>query len=323
MILPPTPDNIRKAAGLLLQGDLVAFPTETVYGLGADIANKNAIERIYKVKGRPQTNPLIIHLYSFNDIQKVASLEDSPLVEARLQKISGLWPGPLTVILPKHPLVSPLVTANQETVAVRIPNHHVALEFLKECMVPVAAPSANRSTYVSPTTAEHVLEDLGDDVDMILYGGPCKIGIESTIVSFVGDIPKILRPGAITFETLQALLPDIELAQKNEEVRAPGMSPLHYAPFTPIEFIRDADISTLPPRVGIIAFKDYEGLDAIPQCVKLATLSLNGNFSEISERLFGTLREFDKEKLDLILIDECPETGLGVAIMDRIRRALH
>ncbi len=326
---PPSTSNssIEEAVRLLKAGELVAFPTETVYGLGADATNESAVRKIFEVKGRPSTNPLIVHVAGPSDIAKycdIARSFDPRLVTARLEKLSALWPGPLSVVLPRSDSIAPSVSAGGDTVAIRIPNHPVALSLLSAFGGPLAAPSANPSEYVSPTTAEHVRSGLGSKVQCIVDGGPCAIGLESTVLSLLEPSPRILRPGAITRAKLQEVLETEVLgttvSHAEQEVKlSPGLLAKHYAPRTPVRLHSSiASNSELPARIGAILFRPHE-LSFTPTETRI--LSDQGDLEEVAARLFAALRELDDLSLDVIIVDSCDPVGLGEAIMDRLLRA--
>lgn len=321
MLRPASRDSIHEAAQILRRGGLVAFPTETVYGLGADALQPAAVRRIFEAKGRPSTNPLIVHLATLRDVPRVALL--TPQQEQWLIQLQPFMPGPLTVVLPKHPSVPDETSAGQRTIALRIPDHLVAQSLLEMAQIPIAAPSANPSTYVSPTRAEHVEATLGDKIDLVLDGGPCTVGIESTIVLLTEQVPRLLRPGAVTLEQLQHVLGEVRYTALNEAApTTPGSSVLHYSPRTPVAFRDDVDDDWLPERVGLIAFqaRGYEH-DLFPYTAFVA-LSEHGDLEQVARRLFDALRSMDAMGLDMILVDRCEEQGMGLAIMDRLRRAV-
>lgn len=311
-----SPSAIEAAARHLRAGELVAFPTETVYGLGADALNPEAAARIFAAKERPSFDPLICHVASPDAVGAVAA--EFPAGAARLA--SALWPGPLTLILPKRPEVPDLVTSGQPTVGVRVPAHPVARALLEDFGGPVAAPSANRFGAVSPTTAEHVVQGLGDRVGFVLDGGPCAVGVESTIIAALPGAPlRLLRPGGIPLEALEALAGPIEVPPPTAfPGAAPGRFARHYAPGARL-VIADAVPAGLPEgtRVGRLAF-DAEPEGDHQACFVLAP---GGQLEEAAQRLFAGLRALDAEGLDLIVAEPVPETGLGRAIMDRLRRA--
>lgn len=329
MILPGTDQAITSAAELLKAGKLVAFPTETVYGLGADATNEAAVRKIFEVKGRPTTNPLIVHVRSIEEMEHYADLaraKDPETIRHRLRALSPLWPGPLSVIVPKSNRICNAVSAGGDTMAFRIPRHPVALKLLEACQLPIAGPSANPSMYISPTTAEHVEKSLGSAVECILDGGPCVVGLESTVVSLIDDVVRILRPGAISADELRKHLgcnvedfkPGV-MTSDTKPLLSPGLLAKHYSPTTPV-VLRDrlASIGNLPSRIGVILFNDHSA-----PCEALITrvLSDAGNLEEIATNLFAALRELDEANLNLIVVDTCEPVGLGAAIMDRLIRA--
>ena len=320
--------DIKHAADLLSQGKLVAFPTETVYGLGADARNANAITKIYTAKGRPSNNPLIVHVATIEELRRysdIASSWNPAIVDTWVAKLTPLWPGPLSVILPRSKEIATNVSAGGPTVALRIPRHPVALELLRAFKGPVAAPSANPSMYVSPTTASHVRDSLGDRVDFILDGGPCEVGLESTVLSLVTPTPRVLRPGAITIDTLRHTLgcpvegPLSSGESTTGELLSPGLLEKHYSPRTKVR-LRTSLLQgeVLPEKTGVLIFSDWNP-DFQPTISKV--LSNCGDLEEVAARLFGALRELDEANLDLIVVDTCEPLGLGEAIMDRLVRA--
>jgi L-threonylcarbamoyladenylate synthase len=307
---------IAEAAAVLRRGGLVAFPTETVYGLGADAFNPRAVARVFEVKARPSFDPLIVHLADADERSRVAATDDprASTLAARF------WPGPLTLVLPRRPEVPDLVTAGLDTVGVRVPAHPAARAMIAAARTPVAAPSANPFGYVSPTTAAHVAELLGAAVDLVLDGGPCRVGVESTILSLVGDAPVILRPGGVPREALEeALGLALEVAGRGERPLAPGQLPRHYATRTPLKVL--AREAAPPPqglgRVGLLAWRraPSSGYAAVE------VLAPDGSPETAAANLFAALRRLDGAGLDLILAEPCAEIGLGHAIMDRLRRA--
>lgn len=320
--------EIIHAAELLRNGKLVAFPTETVYGLGADATNQAAVQRIFTAKGRPSSNPLIVHVTSLEQILAYADISRSwnPLVvRERLIALQQFWPGPLSVVLPKGPNISSAVSAGGDTVAIRIPRHPVALQLLDACKLPIAAPSANPSMYISPTTAQHVRQSLGSNVDYVLDGGPCDVGIESTVLSLLQETPVILRPGAITAEQISEALhcsvAQTAAASSNEHapLLSPGLLAKHYAPKTKVVLRGCVDSQVAPPeKTGVILFSE----ENVPSNAAVTiTLSKTGKLEEVAAHLFAALRELDQRGLDLIVVDTCEPIGLGAAIMDRLIRA--
>ncbi len=320
---------VAHAASLIREGKLVAFPTETVYGLGADATNSAAVKAIFEAKGRPATNPLIVHVPSFTELLRCVDFARSThpaQLHARLDALQSLWPGPLSVVVPKAPFISDTVSAGGSSVALRIPNHPLALALLEQCACPVAAPSANPSNYISPTTAQHVRESLGDKVAYVLDGGPCSVGIESTVVSLLEETPSILRPGAITREQLEMVLGCrvVEASAHRNTDSAPLLSPgllaKHYAPRTPVCLLSNfsGDVSR-SQRVGAILFSKDTKLPC--NAVEIRYISERRDLTEVAARLFAALRELDALALDQILVDTCEPVGLGAAIMDRLLRA--
>jgi L-threonylcarbamoyladenylate synthase len=300
--MSPAENEIRHAAELIRSGKLVAFPTETVYGLGANALDVDAVRRIYEAKGRPASSPLIVHVAEIAMAKGLAS-EWSPTAQ---QLAKRFWPGPLTLVVPKHSSVPDIVTAGLPAVGLRVPAHPIALRLMQLAGVPVAAPSANRFMQLSPTTAEHVRAGLGDRVDLILDGGPARVGIESTVVSLTGERPVILRPGTVSLEELEAATgmkwgntakPGV-IPQAAAE--SPGMHPRHYAPRTPFYVLRPG--STPPEGRGRI-------------------LAFQANPNAYAARLYAALHEADKEGWDWIAVEEPPDSPAWTGIRDRLRRA--
>ncbi|RMD86284.1 MAG: threonylcarbamoyl-AMP synthase [Candidatus Dadabacteria bacterium] len=322
MILKPTSRNISKAAQEIRSGNVVSFPTETVYGLGADAANEEAVKKIFHIKKRPSYNPLIVHLPDPSHIGRYADISDK-MTKRRLMELSSFWPGPLSVVLKLKGGISKAATGGLNTVAIRIPSHPIALALLEECRCPVAAPSANIFSYVSPTTAEHVYESFGSQVGIILDGGDAEIGLESTVLSLVTDPPKILRPGYITAEQIcEKLGLEIQLPSETEPKRpeSPGMLKKHYAPHTPIVLKTSLPPAASVSNAGYIAFRADPKLD-LQQFRTVSLLSPTGELEEVASKLYKALREQDSMGLDFIVVDTCEESDLGTAIMDRLRRA--
>lgn len=324
---------IQKAAEIIKRGGLVAFPTETVYGLGADALNKKAVRKIFKLKRRPLDNPLIVHIAHFDDLFKL--VKEIPQTAKILAK--KFWPGPLTLVLPKKKIVPDEVTAGQKTVAIRMPRNKIALELIKTAKVPLAAPSANLASRPSPTTAKHVFDDLGNKIDLILDGGRTKIGLESTVLDLTVKPHLILRPGGITLEKLRKVSKDIKLHPflfdgklKTKIVKSPGMRHRHYAPKASLILIEEENPA--PKIQKLIAYyqrkKKIVGVMVAKENKKFyqeADLVLSPgsreNLKEVAQNLFKTLREFDKQKVDIILTESFPEKGIGFAIMNRLKKA--
>jgi L-threonylcarbamoyladenylate synthase len=310
-VIKAVPGAAEAAAECLSRGGLVAFPTETVYGLGADATDGQAVARLYEAKGRPSFNPLIAHVADLESARKLAVFDDEA---GRLA--AAFWPGPLTLVLPRREdcPVSDLATAGLSTIALRVPDHALARAILRAFGRPIVAPSANASGHVSPTTAAHVLEDLDGRIDMIVDAGPAPLGIESTIVACLGA-PAILRPGAVSREAIAAKL-GRDLAQApvtaEDSPTAPGMLKSHYAPHTPLRL----NAAQVGPDEVLLAFgKPLAGAKAI------LNLSESGDLSEAAANLFGHLRRLDAMQAPRIAVMHIPSEGLGEAINDRLRRA--
>lgn len=303
--------DIEKAGKIIQDGGLVIFPTETVYGLGANALDENAVRNIFLAKERPTYDPLIVHIDSVEKIDQVVSL--FPQVAEKLAK--KFWPGPLTMILPRNPEIPNIVTSNLDSVGVRIPEHPVALEFLKKADRPVAGPSANKFGYISPTKSSH-LKDLIDSVDYIIEGGNCNVGIESTIISLL-DKPTILRKGKITKEEIEAVIGEVSInVNSSSNPVAPGMLEKHYAPSTKLEIFSKG--KEYKGRLAFIAFGEN-----IPELnfEKVVNLSISSDYMEAAENLYSALRELDNGEVDLILTSYLPEIGVGRAINDKLKRA--
>lgn len=307
-IQPPSPSFFAQCSKALRVGQLVAFPTETVYGLGANACNDAAVAQVYATKGRPDFNPLIVHLAYAHDADNY--VEMTPLARVLAK---AFWPGPCTLVLPRRadcPL-SLLVSAGLDSVAIRVPAHPAAHELLKTCELPLAAPSANRSGRISPTTAAHVTSEFADTELFIIDGGACPVGIESSVIDARGDVPVLLRPGSITAENITAacgvtpLLPE----QAPAALHSPGMLASHYAPDKPVRLNADS------------ANKGEALLGFGPKAKGDLNLSAEGELVEAAANLFAYLRKLDSAPCTAIAVSPIPETGLGVAINDRLRRA--
>jgi L-threonylcarbamoyladenylate synthase len=309
------PAAIETAARIIKQGGLVAFPTETVYGLGADAENPLAVARIFEVKARPRIDPIIVHAA---DPKSAAMYGIFPETAYRL--IRKFWPGALTLVVEKTAAVPSIVTAGLDTVAIRVPSHPAALALLGAAGRGIAAPSANSFGFASPTTARHVAESLGDRIDMILDGGPCSIGVESTILSLTGKVLSVLRAGGIPVEELKAVVGELEVSIGEEQrPAAPGKFKRHYATRTPLEISEQAsERLEAGERVGLLSLVPPEEPG---RYAAVEVLSLSGNLQEAAANFFGALRRLDALSLDRIIARPMPETGLGLALMDRLRRA--
>jgi len=312
--------NVSRAAALLRAGELVAFPTETVYGLGADARNAQAIAKIFTAKGRPADHPLIVHLPDVSHLERWAV--EIPAAAAKLA--AAFWPGPLTLILKRHAAVLDAVTGGQDTVGLRVPNHPVALQVLREFDGGVAAPSANRFGHVSPTTAAHVREELGDAVAMILDGGPCAVGIESTILDLSGAAPRILRPGMLDADAIGAVLGGLpEFGGQQNAPRVSGSLEAHYAPRTPLQLVATADLAATAGR-ALAAGRRIAVLAARPLALdhqNLAWRPASADPAQFAHDLYARLRELDAMGCDAILVAAPPADEAWRAVADRLRRA--
>ena len=312
-----TSKNIKKAASIIRAGGLVAFPTETVYGLGADAFNPYAVARIFAVKKRPFFDPLIVHIGDFSLMKQLCG--DIPSLAERLMR--KFWPGPLTFILPKQKTVPGIVTAGLPTIAVRMPSHPVALAFLKKVNIPIAAPSANPFGSLSPTEAVHVTKHLGEAVDIVLDGGRCPVGVESTIIDLTAKKPVILRHGALPLEEIEQFAGKMNIHRGKSKPVCPGSFRYHYAPRTKLKLLScSSDLgSDLSRKRGLLAFKAPKNRLSFFQ--KIEVLSPAGDLHEAAANLFSCLHKLDEEGLDVIYAEPVPEAGLGRAIMDRLRKA--
>jgi L-threonylcarbamoyladenylate synthase len=300
-------DALRAAADALRAGKLVAFPTETVYGLGANALDPVAIARIFAAKGRPTTNPLIVHVADASELPAVAS-EVTPLA---VKLIAAFWPGPLTLVLPKNPAVPDAVTAGGPTVAVRCPAHPLALELLRAAGVPVAAPSANRSGELSPTTADHVLASLDGRIDFVLDGGPCPGGLESTVLDVTGPVPRLLRPGLVSLDQLRAVVGEVLVGPATDAgpARSPGLMTKHYAPRAALECA-----ATDTEREFLANLYETAGL-------KVARYTLPESPEAAAARLYADLHALDAIAPDRILVTLPPDIPAWAAVRDRLQRA--
>lgn len=307
--------GVGRAAGVLRRGGVVAFPTETVYGLGANAFDRIALERVFDIKKRPRFDPLIVHVADAR--QASCLVKDFPPAARELAR--RFWPGPLSLVLPKIDDIPDIVTAGHKSVAIRVPNHALALGLLWETGVAVAAPSANIFGGLSPTTANDVATQLGGDVDMILDGGPCSIGVESTIVSFCHERPTLLRPGGLPLEEIEEVIGPLALSTPADAVSlSPGRLPRHYAPRTPLLLKSDHNVHPGTGRIGLLCLK--KPADASRFAV-VEALSETGDLREAAANLFPALRRLDSQNVHTIVAFTPPESGFGRAIADRLRRA--
>ncbi len=309
--------DIEKAARLLRQGKLVAIPTETVYGLAGNAFNEEAVLSIFETKDRPHFDPLIVHSSSAEWVkQHVAEI---PPIAATLME--EFWPGPLTLVLPKKKIVPDVVTSGLDNVAVRVPRHSMAHNLLQLLDFPLAAPSANPFGYVSPTTAQHVNDQLGDRIEYILDGGPTTVGLESTIIGFEEGAPIVYRLGGLSVDVIEDIIGPVEVAlNQSSDPKAPGMLKSHYAPGKPLHFGNPGELISEfeGKRIGFLGFMTR--LEFLPPNRQLL-LSPRGDLHEAAVNLFAFMRQFEKMPIDLILAERLPEIGLGKAINDRLRRA--
>lgn len=325
-ILSPTTENLTQAAQILRNGQLLAFPTETVYGLGANALDATAVQKIFELKGRPRGNPLIVHLARLEDAEELVDPSAWSEYSKDLETLSSFIPGPLTIILPKSSRVPEIVTAGKESVALRVPSHPIAQRLLSLAKLPIAAPSANRSTRISPTSAKAVSEEFSDSELPIIDGAESPIGIESTVLSLCETPFRLLRHGSVTQEELtlhfpDLIAPEIVLDASKSAADSPGQSSLHYAPKTPLRLRTGHDFLAEEKRIGYIALSKTSPPLEHPKVVKRVVLSPSGEMTEIARNLYRVLREFDTLLLDCIVIDECERVGLGRAIMDKLARA--
>lgn len=310
--------DVQLAARVLRDGGLVAFGTETVYGLGANALDVNAVARVFEAKQRPHFDPLIVHIADRDQLASVAS----SLTSLEEELIEQFWPGPLTLVLPKQQQVPDLVTSGLPSVAVRMPNHELARELIREAGVPVAAPSANPFGRISPTCAEHVLEHLGEKIDLILNGGPCEVGVESTVACVHEGSVEILRPGGVTLEEIQTITPNVSFRQSTSKpgvsATSPGQLEQHYAPRTPLVIVEHFDSQNVTPRTGILSLGP---VDPRLTPAVLEVLSPDESLVEATANFFAALRRLDASGVEQIVATPFPQEGLGIALNDRLRRA--
>ena len=331
----PDPAKIQTAAQIIQKGGLVAFPTETVYGLGADALNSNAVLALFEAKKRPLDNPPIVHIANASEVYKLAK-HVSKKAELLMEKF---WPGPLTLVFKRSSIVPDVTVAGLDTVAIRMPKHKVALALIKQSNRPIAAPSANLAGKPSPTTAKHVYEDLNGRIDAILDSGPTIIGVESTVLDLSVDPPMVLRPGGTTFEALKQVLGEVKLhpfveAEQElplEKTRSPGMKHKHYAPKAEVILVEGAVPAVIKKvkelaesyrlkgaKVGILATDETQ---TAYKADVVKSLGSRFNLAVVAQNLFRLLREVDAESVDIIIAEGVPSEGLGLAVMNRLRKA--
>lgn len=307
--------SIKKAAQIIKAGGLVVFPTETVYGIGANALDPKAVNRIFKAKGRPSDNPLIVHIDKMDWISKLCV--DVPGMAYKLAY--RYWPGPLTLVLKKSSVVPKNVTAGLDTVAVRIPNNKIALSLIRESKVPIAAPSANLSGKPSPTKAIHIIKHLDKRVDIIIDGGPTDIGLESTVLDLASKIPTILRPGKISLEELRMIMPNVKMAHPKSKIKSPGMKYRHYSPESKVILSSPEKIPMLIKRhandkIAVIHTSKVK----IPKNIESFYCK---NLEILAHNIFDKFHEYDSKNFDLIIIESVEEKRIGTAIMDRLKKA--
>ena len=334
----PEIEKIRLAASIIRDGGTVAFPTETVYGLGADALNPEAVKKIFKAKMRPPDNPVIVHVSSKDEVEML--VEDFP--KNALKLMEAFWPGPLTLIFKASRRVPKVTTAGLDTVAIRMPSHKVALALIRESGTPIAAPSANLSGRPSPTTAEHVLKDLDGRIDLILDAGPTEVGVESTVLNLTVDPPQVLRPGGTPYERLVEVLGEVRLhpsvtAKREVDIErphSPGMKYRHYAPSADVVLVEGSSLDSIVRKVREVASTHAEkgrkvGILATEETISLydsetyiiKSFGSRGEPSSLAKNLFRALRELDESGVDVIVAEGVSMEGLGLAVMNRLRKA--
>lgn len=325
-------ENINLIKETIQSGELIAFPTETVYGLGADGLNEEAVKKIFQVKGRPQDNPLILHI---ENMEMLKELVEGDLSKAK-DLIDKFWPGPLTLVLKKSKIVPEIITAGLDTVAIRMPNNEIALEIIKISNRPIAAPSANISGRPSPTDAKTCMEDLEGKIPLIIDGGNTLVGLESTVLDITGEIPTILRPGAITLEDIQEILPNVVvdkgILKSGEKPKSPGQKYKHYAPKAEAYLISGSSDEEKESKIYEFLKKNkekkvslmvtselYNKIDNLN--LEIIDLGSRENLEKIASEIFRSLRTLDKNCVDVILCEEITKEGIGLAIMNRLEKS--
>ena len=323
-------NEIKKQSKLLSEGKTVIFPTETVYGLGANALDEDAVKKIYEAKGRPSDNPLIVHIY---DKEEVYNLAEN-INEKAKTIMDKFWPGPITIILNKKNIVPYRTSGGLETVAIRMPSHLIAREIIKEAGVPIAAPSANISGRPSPTKADHVYEEMNGRVSGIVLGGDCNFGLESTVLDVTTENPMILRPGSITKEDLEKVIgevsidPSLERKEDNKKAKAPGMKYTHYSPDADVYIVSGNIEDTISKINSLVVENNKKGLKTGVMCLeqnknsyKGEVVSLGSTLEEVGSNLFDVLRQMDKMNIDIVYSEEFPRDGVGQAIMNRLLKS--
>ncbi|WP_195940798.1 L-threonylcarbamoyladenylate synthase [Romboutsia sp. 1001713B170131_170501_G6] len=323
-------EELKKQAELLKEGKTVIFPTETVYGLGANALDENAVKKIYEAKGRPSDNPLIVHIYDREEVRDLAK-DISDKAEIVMDKF---WPGPITIILNKKDIVPNTTSGGLDTVAIRMPSHKIARELIKQSGLPIAAPSANISGRPSPTKGNHVKEEMDGRVSGIVLGGNCDFGLESTVLDLTGEVPMILRPGSITKENLEEVLgevlvdPSLLKKEDNKKAKAPGMKYTHYSPDADVYIVSGSDKDVMNKINQIIRENSENGIKSGVMCVEKnkevyegEVISLGNTLEEVGSNLFDVLREMDKRNVDIVYSEAFEMTGVGQAIMNRLLKS--
>ena len=311
--------DLNQVKTALINGDIIALPTETVYGLAANIYLDSALEKVFKLKKRPSYNPLIVHISNAGILEQIAKN-----IPAKARELANVfWPGPLTLVLEKQDQIPNRITAGKPTVAVRVPNHPIALQLLKSLNFPLAAPSANPFGSLSPTSAEHVALYFKEEINLILDGGPCFCGLESTIIGFENDKPILYRHGAISIQEIEKIIGPIKIKNQNSKnPSAPGMLTRHYAPKTQIQINEDISLALAQnpdKKIGVLSFRKNK---KIKTEIHQEVLSISGDLNEASKNLYAALHRLDQMNLDLIISSFFPEKGLGKTINDRLKRAI-
>ncbi len=325
-IFENTTEDLKAAAELIQNGEIVIFPTETVYGLGANALDCKAVEKIFWAKGRPSDNPLIVHISKVSDMNDLA--EEIP--EGAITLAEKFWPGPLTIILKKKPCVPDTVSAGLDTVGIRLPENKIARDFIAECGVPVAAPSANISGKPSPTSFAHVFDDMNGRVAGIIKGGECRVGVESTVIDMTAEIPTVLRPGGISVEQLREVLGDVIISSELKEddiPKAPGMKYKHYSPKAAVYILKGTVENVAQfvakrcvfAKVAVLAFDEMKGM--LPECVHVLSLGSMNSPEDAANRLFDCLRECDRLGVKEVYAPEIPDEGLWRAVKNRLYKA--